>query len=980
MIECLFRYNHSDPTMGNPLLDSDTDEKVAPDKEHWHENQDYIFQNLRPEFEDVQEASSQQNFDWVSHTASYYTEDIIAEAAKWQAAVSHAPSSRPPVNIKTSTLNADQMFIYNAVLEHDVRWRARSPSNVAEPFIAMVNGTAGSGKTYLIKALQQHLGERVATAAPTGVAADNIGGCTYHTLLKIPCWGDLWRKNIISKKTMQHFITLFRQSSTPYEYIIFDEMSMIGKRQLGQIDHMLKHATGNLSQMFGGLNIIFLGDHGQLPPVKDEKAYGWDKVRYKKTSAKCRCVEGFKCPEEHKGAYVKGVKHWHMQGLEAYEHILNAGHIFFLKNIERCSGSSSRHEKFREVQLAIRAGTADETHHQWLWQNCSQAAAEERGEWGEFATATRLVCTRRMRDTVNAQAAKELLDAGVPSLVVQATDTDNRIKSIAGSDKCDSVRFLTTLTLCVGMELMVNKNLCVKHGLVNGTRGKLHDIIVNKHGLPVAVLLLVAQRSSSSSGYSGPEWGHGSARGDVPSGHCLVAIPQHTETVVLDEFGEHTRTQFPLMPAAALTVHKAQGLTLDKVVFDPGDNEPKNGVGSLFVGLTRVKDPHDLVLVRGKGFPNVERLLQMNNYDSLIARHNQEVTLWNAFLSTCKKLAHLEPGPAKKAAPPKFRAKSKTSAKANSKEENVNQKGQTKQDKGVWAWATQPPADQPQYRGAASKGGDVACGIDVESTQHKQKKQRTDASGPRPQRQRQSGHVDYNMGVVVGEGMAWPLGAVVGQYHSSAPLWAHQSMLQGAQLNFRVSDFYSQPEASNAGQVVEFLRAMFPNSQHQFDTPSSPNCVHQKGVSCGMVAATAVALMEAAKDLWWATCLRNTTSWEVVELSNAMLGRWAEDGSMSRDTWLVTSLDIEKLLEISVGRSMASLKDRIIIASYDQCLAMLVQKLKDAALMPGVTLPPCFIISNTQTSVEAGAHWFTVAFQLTWPQATVQVADAEGVT
>ena len=55
------------------------------------------------------------------------------------------------------------MFIYNAVLEHDVRWRARSPSNIAEPFIAMVNGTAGSGKTYLIKALQQHLGERVAT-------------------------------------------------------------------------------------------------------------------------------------------------------------------------------------------------------------------------------------------------------------------------------------------------------------------------------------------------------------------------------------------------------------------------------------------------------------------------------------------------------------------------------------------------------------------------------------------------------------------------------------------------------------------------------------------------------------------------------------------------------------------------------------------------------------------------------------------------
>eukprot|EP00965_Chrysotila_dentata_P017980 597000-Pleurochrysis_carterae.AAC.1 len=52
-------------------------------------------------------------------------------------------------------------------------------------------------------------------------------------------------------------------------HVIFDEMNMMGRRSLGQIDWLLKLATGCATQDFGALNVSLCGDHGQLPPVKD---------------------------------------------------------------------------------------------------------------------------------------------------------------------------------------------------------------------------------------------------------------------------------------------------------------------------------------------------------------------------------------------------------------------------------------------------------------------------------------------------------------------------------------------------------------------------------------------------------------------------------------------------------------------------------------------------------------------------------------
>ena len=87
-------------------------------------------------------------------------------------------------------------------------------------------GTAGTGKSYLIHCLRLLLDNRVHVAAPTGVAAFNIGGHTLHSLLSLPVKGDF------KKLQMQ-------QSLAGMEYVIIDKMSMVRRKFLGQVDQRL---------------------------------------------------------------------------------------------------------------------------------------------------------------------------------------------------------------------------------------------------------------------------------------------------------------------------------------------------------------------------------------------------------------------------------------------------------------------------------------------------------------------------------------------------------------------------------------------------------------------------------------------------------------------------------------------------------------------------------------------------------------------
>jgi len=69
---------------------------------------------------------------------------------------------------------------------HDIITNHSKNSSEKEALLLLINGVAGTGKSYLIKALKSYLKQKCVITATTGKAAYNIRGVTVHSLLKLP--------------------------------------------------------------------------------------------------------------------------------------------------------------------------------------------------------------------------------------------------------------------------------------------------------------------------------------------------------------------------------------------------------------------------------------------------------------------------------------------------------------------------------------------------------------------------------------------------------------------------------------------------------------------------------------------------------------------------------------------------------------------------------------------------------------------------
>ena len=151
-----------------------------------------------------------------------------------------------------------------------------------------------SGKTWLIRALKQLLGSKALVCAPTGVAADNIGGCTYHSKIPVPR-SDVDRQDVRLRANSARLDKLV-DDFDGVSYIIIDEMSMVGRRALGQIDELLRQAKGQTKAPFGGLSVILVGDHGRAPSRSHALSHpapgAGSSVRLRARVALCRATTG----------------------------------------------------------------------------------------------------------------------------------------------------------------------------------------------------------------------------------------------------------------------------------------------------------------------------------------------------------------------------------------------------------------------------------------------------------------------------------------------------------------------------------------------------------------------------------------------------------------------------------------------------------------------------------------------------------------
>lgn len=120
-----------------------------------------------------------------------------------------------------------------------------------------ITGSAGTGKSTLLKLYRDSTVDNVVCLAPTGVAALNIGGQTIHSFFGFPPRllqpGEfkIWKNKRLIKKL---------------DAIIIDEISMVRADLLDGIDYYLR-SVRKRETPFGGVKMVFFGDLYQLPPI-----------------------------------------------------------------------------------------------------------------------------------------------------------------------------------------------------------------------------------------------------------------------------------------------------------------------------------------------------------------------------------------------------------------------------------------------------------------------------------------------------------------------------------------------------------------------------------------------------------------------------------------------------------------------------------------------------------------------------------------
>ena len=173
----------------------------------------------------------------------------------------------------------------------------------------------------------------------------------------------------------------------------------------------------------------------------------------------------------------------------------------------------------------------------------------------------------------------------------------------------------SVLKLAIGARVMLTTNVDVSDGLVNGARGEVVHIVTNNDNKVTTVLVKfdnnhVGLKAIQSSPY------RATYTDAVPIAKYEVVFPAKGK-----KGSEITHLQFPLTLAWATTIHKVQGLTLDKIVVDMKGG--RFSPGQAYVAFSRVKTLHGLHILNF----NAKAIKSSSDVQNEMARLNKKLLL-----------------------------------------------------------------------------------------------------------------------------------------------------------------------------------------------------------------------------------------------------------------------------------------------------------------------------------------------------------------
>lgn len=383
-----------------------------------------------------------------------------------------------------------------------------------------VTGKAGTGKSTLLQYFRHKTTKNIALLAPTGVAALNIKGQTIHSFFQFkPDITPEAVNDIIVRKTK-------RRMYEQLEAIIIDEISMVRADLLDCIDAFLRLFGPEYSKPFGGIQMIFLGDMYQLPPVVSREEESIFRTVYTSPyffSAKVFSQIDLKILE---------LKKIYRQKDENFIHLLNA----------------LRHNELQD-------------HHLHAFNSRHQTRTLFNAQ--DFYIT--LTTTNAIAEKVNATQLKNL--AGQEYLYHGIISGEFERKSLPTQE---------ALCLKKGAQIMMLNNDSEKRW-VNGSLGIIEDIRTSA-GDDIIFVKLENGQTVDVKKYT---WEISQYYFDVDA--------ESLASKVIGYF-----TQYPLKLAWAVTIHKSQGQTFERVVIDVGYGTFAHG--QMYVALSRCTSLDGIIL------------------------------------------------------------------------------------------------------------------------------------------------------------------------------------------------------------------------------------------------------------------------------------------------------------------------------------------------------------------------------------------------
>ena len=391
-----------------------------------------------------------------------------------------------------------------------------------------LTGKAGTGKTTFLNEFVKKTKKKHIVVAPTGIAAINAGGVTIHSMFGLPLRTFLPTTDRIDSSLANNIIDLqqhfkYRKDKLKLlrevEVLIIDEVSMLRADVLDMMDFSLRFIRRN-NQRFGGVQMLFIGDLYQLPPVvRDEHVL---KMFYNS-------------PFFFDSLAIKDIP---------------------LLTIELTKVYRQTDQEFLEILNAIRDGDVANIDFNHL--NERYDPGFEAGE----EPYVYLCSHNKMADDINQEKLKDIK--------VSPKSYEAKLFGEFKENQFPNEQFLE---LKVGAQVMFIRNdITGEKKYFNGKLGEISSLDENE----VKVILEGSEREITVK------------REVWEQKKYSLDTDKNIKEEVLGSF-----EQFPIKLAWAVTIHKSQGLTFDKVIIDAGKSFT---AGQVYVALSRCRTLEGIIL------------------------------------------------------------------------------------------------------------------------------------------------------------------------------------------------------------------------------------------------------------------------------------------------------------------------------------------------------------------------------------------------